>query len=139
MMAVVLDLSHQLLFPVYLEDDELLQRPKDRSECANIPRPCPFVSCQYNNYLDVDKQGKITRIRTDPHTHLPMLHEDVDPATSCAWDVAEQGEFTEEEIADMLDTTTGDIHGAVEGALRKLRHFGVVLELRRLHDLFNDK
>src|SRR5262245_61905247 len=28
-------------------------KPKLRSECADMERPCPFVSCKYHLYIDV--------------------------------------------------------------------------------------
>lgn len=34
------------------------ERPKKRSECPT-QRPCPFVSCRYHLYLDVNESGTI--------------------------------------------------------------------------------
>src|SRR5208337_2271584 len=30
-------------------------RPATRADCSAVPRPCPFVSCRHNLYLDVSK------------------------------------------------------------------------------------
>lgn len=30
-----------------------ITRPRIRGDCGNIPRPCPFVSCRYNLFLEV--------------------------------------------------------------------------------------
>jgi hypothetical protein len=30
-------------------------RPACRPDCADVPRPCPFVSCKFNLYLDVNE------------------------------------------------------------------------------------
>src|SRR5690242_4638453 len=43
------------------EEAELLSeiqklKPKTRAECVNGPRPCLFVSCKYNLYLDVNPE-----------------------------------------------------------------------------------
>ena len=38
----------RLLYP---ESD--YEKPRLRSECADGPRPCPFVSCKYHLYIDV--------------------------------------------------------------------------------------
>jgi hypothetical protein len=57
-------------------------RPKTRADCADVPRPCPFVACRWNTYLDVDERGRIVIGRPDV---------DVDQrAESCALDVIEQ-------------------------------------------------
>src|SRR5690606_7767913 len=29
-------------------------RPTSRGECANVARPCPYVSCKYHLYIDVN-------------------------------------------------------------------------------------
>ena len=29
-------------------------RPKTRGDCANVARPCPYVSCKYHLYIDVN-------------------------------------------------------------------------------------
>jgi hypothetical protein len=36
-----------------------LKRPKTREGCAAVPRPCPFVSCRHNLYLDVSEDGRL--------------------------------------------------------------------------------
>src|SRR5271170_95860 len=43
------------------EEAELLKsiegmRPRTRAECVNGPRPCLFVSCKHNLYLDVNPE-----------------------------------------------------------------------------------
>ena len=43
------------------EEAELLrtidqERPKTRADCVNSPRPCLFVSCKHNLYLDVNPE-----------------------------------------------------------------------------------
>lgn len=35
-------------------------RPKTRADCADVPRPCPLVSCRCNLHLDVDERGVVT-------------------------------------------------------------------------------
>ena len=32
-------------------------RPKTRGECVSVPRPCPYVSCRYNLFLDIKEDG----------------------------------------------------------------------------------
>ena len=46
----------RLLYP----DVEDVVKPKERAECGNGERPCPFVSCKHHLYLDVSaKTGAI--------------------------------------------------------------------------------
>ena len=40
-----------------------VERPKTRGECENGQRPCPFVSCKWHLYLNVDP------LRGSIHTH----------------------------------------------------------------------
>jgi hypothetical protein len=57
-------------------------RPRTRADCADVPRPCPFVSCRWNLYLDVDEQGRITIPRPDVNVE--------ERADSCALDLIER-------------------------------------------------
>lgn len=55
-------------------------KPRKRCDCEGVPRPCPFVSCKYNTYLDVDG------------TTLRLNYGDTDvwetnPKTSCVLDI----------------------------------------------------
>lgn len=69
-----------------------LVRPKTRGECADVPRPCPFVSCRHHLYLDVDKNGSVIEHATDP----------TEMAVSCSLDVADDGEMLLEEIGSIF-------------------------------------
>lgn len=59
-----------------------LVRPKTRGECADVPRPCPFVSCRHHLYLDVDRLGNIAEHAADP----------LEMEASCSLDVADEEE-----------------------------------------------
>ena len=56
-------------------------RPRTRAECEQVPRPCPYVSCRWNLYLDVDEAGRV------------IIHDGETPiderSYSCALDVIE--------------------------------------------------
>lgn len=76
-----------------------VERPKTRADCANVPRPCPFVSCKWHLYLDVQPNGSIRLNFPDLEPHqLP-------PDASCAVDVGEQGQATLERVAEILNLT----------------------------------
>lgn len=56
-------------------------RPRTRADCEGVPRPCPFVSCRWNLYLDVDEGGRIVI----PDAETPLEER----RYSCALDVIE--------------------------------------------------
>lgn len=96
-----------------------LKRPRTRSECAQIPRPCPFVSCQWNTYLDLLEDGTmvINWGRCEP--------EAMEAWGSCVLDIADDGGISDEIMARVLGLTVKEVGALCEGALRKLRHYGV--------------
>ena len=71
------------------------KRPSCRAECPDY-RPCPFVGCQYNLYLDVRKNGNLTFYRPD------LMPEEMPPGKSCALDIAGTTEASVDEIAEMF-------------------------------------
>ncbi len=61
-----------------------VERPKTRGDCIDGPRPCPWVSCRFNNYLDVSPRGSIK-------LNFPDREPAEVPADkSCALDIADQ-------------------------------------------------
>lgn len=76
------------------------ERPQTRSDCDDVPRPCPFVGCRHNLYLDVNgESGTITFVRPD------VAPWDMPADRSCSIDVAEQGALTLEEVGEILNVT----------------------------------
>jgi hypothetical protein len=127
-----------MLHPVIPTDSELLRKPRYRYECKDVPRPCPFVSCKFNNYLDVDKDGEVY--------HLPIAPEEMGETISCTLDaVGDSGEkggmyFLEEEIANILHMKLVDVRNIVDIALRKLRHYRTAQPLEQIYrEWGNDK
>lgn len=90
-------------------------RPRRRADCAGVPRPCPFVACRYNMFLDVRTDGRLVRLRGNKG---PLS---VDPATSCALDIAERGPRQVTEIAELLGVTKARISQLVDHATLRLR------------------
>jgi len=80
--------------------DETFERPRVRVDCAGVPRPCPYVGCKHNNYLDVNPDtGSIT-------FNFPHLEpHEMDPERSCSLDLAERGGMTLDEIGEALSIT----------------------------------
>lgn len=75
-----------------------LPRPKTRADCANTPRPCPWVTCRHHLYLDVH-QGSGSIKLNHPYTEVHELKE------SCALDVADRGPASYADIGRHLNVT----------------------------------
>lgn len=90
-----------------------LKKPKTRAQCAQVPRPCPFVSCRYHLYLDVFPSGRVK---------LNFPGVDVcDLQRSCALDEAEGEGLILEEVATRLgDMTRERVRQIEDEALDKL-------------------
>lgn len=86
-------------------------RPKTRSECENGCRPCPFVSCRYNLFIDVTKAGSIV--------YNAAKLEDM--KETCALDVAARGGVTLEEIGESLGCTRERVRQIAAAALEKTK------------------
>jgi len=97
-------------------EDELPELPWFRGDCANVPRPCPFVSCRHNLYLDVSSRGAI-------RLNFPALEPGEMPAqSSCALDVAERGGMREDAVAATLNVNRRWVQKIEARAFRKLQH-----------------
>ena len=69
--------------PEVTADEPLPPRPTTRGECLNGPRPCPWVSCRHNLYLDIDGKGNIKLNFPDKEPH--------EMTESCSLDVGGRG------------------------------------------------
>lgn len=96
------------LFPVV--DDE--GRPRTRGDCAGGERPCPWVSCAHNLYLDVTDVGGVK-------VNFPDLEPD-EMTESCALDVADRGGATLEEAGALLNMTRERFRQIEVKAIEKL-------------------
>ena len=85
-------------------------RPTLRSECADVPRPCPYVGCRHHLYLDVTSFGSLT-------LNFPDL-EPWELEHSCSLDVADAGKSTAEMVGDLMNITRERIR-QVESAARQ--------------------
>ncbi len=101
------------------EEQELLktvdmQRPRVRAECMNGPRPCLFVSCKHNLYLDVNPETGSIKLNF-PDKEIWELEY------TCALDVAEKGGITLEEVGEIMNLTRERIRQVETRGLMKLR------------------
>lgn len=89
-------------------------RPVTRGDCANVPRPCPYVGCRHNLYLDITRTGSLK-------FNFPHLQPDQMP-TSCAIDEAvEHAGLTLEEVGVRLNLTRERARQIEEAVLDKVR------------------
>jgi hypothetical protein len=104
--------------------DEPYWRPKTRGDCAQVPRPCPYVACSKNLYLDVSETGSI--ILNFPHLEPGQM-----PAErSCALDLAERGAMTLEDIAVVTNLTRERIRQVeLKALLRRARPAAIAMGL----------
>ena len=101
------------------EADEIITaleglRPRDRGQCATGARPCPWVSCKFHLYLDVNPETGSIKL------NFPDLEVWEMPET-CALDVAERGGITLEEVGEILNLTRERIRQVEVHGLEKLQ------------------
>ncbi len=110
---------------IALADDMDYRRPRTRADCENGIRPCPFVSCRYHLYLDVNPTtGSMKR-------NFPDLEVWEMPQT-CALDVASQGGVTLEEVGEIMNLTRERIRQLEQAGLERLQQESFVSEALRL-------
>jgi hypothetical protein len=96
---------------VYPED---VERPRTRADCQNMPRPCPFVSCEHHLYLDVNPDSGAIKLN---FPHLEVW----DMAETCSLDVADRGGITLEDVGAILNLTRERIRQVEVRGLVKIR------------------
>lgn len=92
---------------------EHFDRPCHRGDCDSFTRPCPFVGCKYNLYLDVNSDTG----------SIKFNFPDVEPGEmieSCTLDVADRGEHTLEDVAAMMNITRERVRQVEEMGLEAL-------------------
>jgi hypothetical protein len=95
-----------------------MRKPETRAECATGQRPCPFVSCKYHLYLDVNPNTGSIKINF-PHVELWEMKE------TCALDIADKGGTTLEEVGVIVNLTRERIRQVEALGLEKLKEAGL--------------
>jgi len=109
----------RLLYP----DVEDVVKPKERAECGNGERPCPFVSCKHHLYLDVSAKTGAIKL------NFPDL-EVWEMTETCALDVADRGGTTLEEVGAIMNLTRERIRQVEVKGLAKLQALRDMMALR---------
>jgi hypothetical protein len=86
-------------------------------------RPCPFVSCRYHLYIDVDESGALKE-------NFPNL-EPWELEESCVLDVADRGGSTLEEVATALNITRERVKKVESSALAKMMEHGAMRRIQQ--------
>ena len=87
-------------------------KPLKRSDCVHGARPCPYVSCKYNLYLDLVPPLSIKLNFPDLEVH--------EMRESCVLDVANDGGITLEQLAELMNITRERARQIEEAALLKI-------------------
>ena len=98
-------------------------KPRHRAECADAPRPCPYVSCKYHLYIDVSPRTGAIKLNF-PDLDAWELPE------SCALDVADRGGTTLEDVGAIMNLTRERIRQVEVKALAKLEALRDMMALR---------
>jgi hypothetical protein len=90
-------------------------RPKTRGDCANGPRPCPWVSCRHHLAIEVAPRGRLVVSLPDP----ALWTEDTE---TCALDIADEGGVSAVRIAKALHLTKCRVGQILRPILADLAH-----------------
>ncbi|MBM4394109.1 MAG: DNA-binding protein [Deltaproteobacteria bacterium] len=117
------DLSDGIEIDEELERELQEMRPKRRSDCQGGPRPCPWVSCKYHLYLDIN-----------PRTgSIKLNFPDVKPwemTDSCVLDIADRGPVTLEDVGRIMNLTRERIRQLEASASERIRSTRLAVEYR---------
>lgn len=89
-------------------------RPRVRGDCADAPRPCPFVGCRYNLFLDAKKNGSILLNFGEDVGALEKMSE------TCALDVADRGQHDDAVVGEFFNFTKLAARAAVNAAIAEI-------------------
>jgi hypothetical protein len=102
-------------------DPELVQlqheleqaRPRTRADCIDAQRPCPFFSCRWNLFLDVNPESGSVKFNFPDRDFWDL-------AETCALEVADRGGVTLDEVGKLMNVSRERIRQIEAKAGRKL-------------------
>lgn len=93
------------------EPEVFAERPRTRGECADGPRPCPWVACKYHLFLDVTRHGSLKF--NFPDRDLDDLRE------TCVLDVTEGGPRHLVTVGELMNITRERVRQIERRALER--------------------
>lgn len=90
-------------------------RPATRGDCANVQRPCPYVSCRHNMFLDVEPGNDSIRFSGPSMQPWKVL-----PGASCSLDLADHGGLPLAKVGAVLGVTRERVRQIEIVALKKV-------------------
>ncbi len=118
-------------------DDGRRRLPLTRGDCEQVERPCPFISCKWHLFLDVDrKNGSIKLNYPDLFDHngapeLEYLNE------TCALDIADRGGITLEVLGEILNVTRERARQLEVSATARLERHPLMQEINDGYEPFD--
>lgn len=107
------------------------KRPEKREDCRLGERPCPYVSCKYHLYLDVNPRTGSIKL------NFPDLEVWELPET-CALDVAERGGMTLEEVGELVNLTRERIRQVESAGIDKIQDTYSDAEIQTAREMQSD-
>lgn len=104
--------TRQIDGPMLGPNEEPLERPRTRADCVGACRPCPWVSCKWNLFLDVNTTGGL-------QLNFPGLEVEQVPH-NCALDLADIGGLTLDQIGQAMNVTRERIRQIEADALARM-------------------
>lgn len=101
-------------------EEPLEQRPRTRGDCADAPRPCPWVGCRYHLAYEVSFAGGLKE--RFPGKELEELEH------TCALDVADLGPQPLDNVAFLMNVSAERVRQIEAGAFESCKDTQLVTE-----------
>jgi hypothetical protein len=112
-------------------DDGARRLPLVRGDCAQEERPCPYVSCRYHLFVDVDPRSGSAKLNFPDLFDIDGFPELERMKETCVLDVADREDATLEEVGELLNVTRERVRQLEVSAIEKLAALPTIVELRR--------